>query len=272
MANVGLKELLEAGAHFGHQTNRWNPKMRPYIFGQRNGIYIVDLQKTVLLFDRASKFVTAVAAQGGRILFVGTKRQAKDTIAEEAARCGMPFVNTRWLGGTLTNFSTIQRSIRKLRQLERDANDPRAGGRTGLTKKERGSLEKEKVRLQKVLAGIRDMESRPDAIFVIDPRKDHIAVEEALRLGISVVAVVDTNCDPSGIDHVIPGNDDAIRSIRLFASRVADAILEGQTMTRQVEREDRRAPRIPPRTEPAPAVAVDASAGPATTTVLPTQN
>ena len=264
LPSVTLKELLQAGVHFGHQTKRWNPKMKPFIFGQRNGIYIIDLQRTVEQFERAAQFAASMAAQGRKILFVGTKRQAKDTVQEEAARCGMPFVNTRWLGGTLTNFQTIQKSIRKLRQLERGAEDARAGQKTGLTKKERSILEKEKVRLQKVLAGIRDLDTRPDAIFVIDPKKDYIAVAEARRLDIPVIAVADTNCDPDGIDYVIPGNDDAIRAIRLFCSRIADAVIEGQSMTRQVERDARDARRISrpiPRPE-MPGEPAPASAGP----------
>jgi small subunit ribosomal protein S2 len=219
-----MKELLEAGVHFGHQTKRWNPKMKKYIFGKRNGIYIIDLQKTLKQFKEASKFVTELAAQGKNLLFVGTKRQAQDAIYEEANRCGMFYVNTRWLGGTLTNFSTIRKSIHRLKEIEgilaQEDNE-------NLTKKERLRLEREKEKLEKNLTGIKEMDELPDALFVIDPKQEYIAVKEANILGIPVVAVVDTNCDPDVIDHVIPGNDDAIRAIRLFTSRVSDAVLEG---------------------------------------------
>jgi small subunit ribosomal protein S2 len=219
-----MKELLEAGVHFGHQTKRWNPKMKKYIFGKRNGIYIIDLQKTLKQFKEASNFVAQLAAEGKNILFVGTKRQAQDAIYEEANRCGMFYVNTRWLGGTLTNFSTIRKSIHRLKEIESALG---AGGNENLTKKERIRLEREKAKLEKNLTGIKEMEELPDSLFVIDPKKEHIAVKEANTLGIPVVAVVDTNCDPDEIDHVIPGNDDAIRAIRLFTSKVADSILEG---------------------------------------------
>jgi small subunit ribosomal protein S2 len=219
-----MKELLEAGVHFGHQTKRWNPKMKKYIFGKRNGIYIIDLQKTPKQFKEASNFVAELAAEGKNILFVGTKRQAQDAIYEEANRCGMFYVNTRWLGGTLTNFSTIRKSIHRLKEIESAL---AAGGNENLTKKERIRLEREKAKLEKNLTGIKEMEELPDSLFVIDPKKEHIAVKEANTLGIPVVAVVDTNCDPDEIDHVIPGNDDAIRAIRLFTSKVADSILEG---------------------------------------------
>jgi small subunit ribosomal protein S2 len=219
-----MKELLEAGVHFGHQTKRWNPKMKKYIFGKRNGIYIIDLQKTLRQFKEASKFVTDLAARGKNLLFVGTKRQAQDAIYEEANRCGMFYVNTRWLGGTLTNFSTIRKSIHRLKEIEgvlaQDDNE-------NLTKKERLRLEREKEKLEKNLTGIKEMDELPDALFVIDPKQEYIAVKEANILNIPVVAVVDTNCDPDMIDHVIPGNDDAIRAIRLFTAKVADAVLEG---------------------------------------------
>jgi small subunit ribosomal protein S2 len=219
-----MKELLEAGVHFGHQTKRWNPKMKKFIFGKRNGIYIIDLQKTLKQFKEASKFVTELAAQGKNLLFVGTKRQAQDAIYEEANRCGMFYVNTRWLGGTLTNFSTIRKSIHRLKEIDgilaQEDNE-------NLTKKERLRLEREKEKLEKNLTGIKEMDELPDALFVIDPKQEYIAVKEANILGIPVVAVVDTNCDPDVIDHVIPGNDDAIRAIRLFTSRVSDAVLEG---------------------------------------------
>ena len=219
-----MKELLEAGVHFGHQTKRWNPKMKKYIFGKRNGIYIIDLQKTLKQFKEASNFVTGLAAAGKNVLFVGTKRQAQDAIYEEASRCGMFYVNTRWLGGTLTNFSTIRKSIHRLKEIEgilaQEDNE-------NLTKKERLRLEREREKLQKNLAGIKEMDELPDALFVVDPKQEYIAVKEANILGIPVVAVVDTNCDPDVIDYVIPGNDDAIRAIRLFTAKVADAVLEG---------------------------------------------
>jgi small subunit ribosomal protein S2 len=224
LVSISMKELLEAGVHFGHQTKRWNPKMKKFIFGKRNGIYIIDLQKTLKQFKDAAKFVTELAASGKNLLFVGTKRQAQDAIYEEANRCGMFYVNTRWLGGTLTNFSTIRKSIHRLKEIEgvlaQEDNE-------NLTKKERLRLEREKEKLQKNLTGIKEMDELPDALFVIDPKQEYIAVKEANILGIPVVAVVDTNCDPDVIDHVIPGNDDAIRAIRLFASRIADAVLEG---------------------------------------------
>lgn len=227
MASITMKELLEAGVHFGHQTTRWNPKMRSYIFGERNGIYIIDLQKTLRLFGEAIEFITNLAGQGKIFLFVGTKRQAQDVIAEESARCGMFFVNQRWLGGLLTNHQTIQKSIRRLKDLEAMKED---GRYELLTKKEVLRLERQRLSLDKNLSGIKDMPKLPDAIFVIDSRKEEIAVAEARRLKIPVVGIVDTNCDPDSIDYVIPGNDDALRAIRLFASRVADAILEGQAM------------------------------------------
>lgn len=220
---ITMKELLEAGVHFGHQTKRWNPKMKRYIFGKRNGIYIIDLQKTLKLFKEASAWMTDLAAQGKRVLFVGTKRQAQDAIMEEANRCGMFYVNNRWLGGTLTNFVTVRRSIERLKELEGWLNDPEKE----LSKKERAALDREREKLQKNLIGIREMDSLPDALFVIDPKKEHIAVQEAKRLGIPVVAIVDTNCDPDNIDLVIPGNDDAIRAIRLFTQKIADSVLEG---------------------------------------------
>ena len=233
-----MKELLEAGVHFGHQTKRWNPKMKKFIFGKRNGIYIIDLQKTLKQFKDAAKFVTELAASGKNLLFVGTKRQAQDAIYEEANRCGMFYVNTRWLGGTLTNFSTIRKSIHRLKEIEgvlaQEDNE-------NLTKKERLRLEREKEKLQKNLTGIKEMDELPDALFVIDPKQEYIAVKEANILGIPVVAVVDTNCDPDVIDHVIPGNDDAIRAIRLFASRIADSVLEGLHA-----HEERRPTKLPP--------------------------
>jgi small subunit ribosomal protein S2 len=222
-----LKDLLEAGVHFGHQTKRWNPKMKVYIFGERNGIYIIDLAKTARLFREAEQFTTNLAADGRTVLFVGTKRQAQDAIAEEAQRCGMFYVNQRWLGGLLTNFSTIQRSLARLRDLEAMETD---GRYETLSKKEIAQLEKEKRKLQKNLEGIRHMSRLPDALFVVDTRKEKIAVDEARKLKIPVIGVVDTNCDPDEVDFVIPGNDDALRAIRLFASRIADAVVNGRGM------------------------------------------
>src|SRR5712672_2644602 len=227
-----MKELLEAGVHFGHQTKRWNPKMKEYIFGQRNGIYILDLGKTVKLFREALEFVTSLAADGRTILFVGTKRQAKDVIAEEAQRCNMFYVNERWLGGLLTNFATIQRSLGRLRDLEAMATDGRFDT---LSKKEIARNEKERKKLAKNLDGIRGMSRLPDAVFVVDTKKEQIAVDEARKLKIPVIGIVDTNCDPDEVDFVIPGNDDALRSIRLFASRMADAVLNGRGMKESVD-------------------------------------
>jgi small subunit ribosomal protein S2 len=222
-----MKELLEAGVHFGHQVRRWNPKMKEYIFGERNGIYIIDLQKTQKLFRDALNYVTESLTErpNQKVLFVGTKRQAQDAIKEEAERCGQFYVNNRWLGGLLTNYQTVQKSIKKLKDIEAMRED---GRMEMLTKKERLKLDREHEGLMKNLAGIKDMGGAPDMIFIIDVRKEDIAVKEANRLGIPIVAVVDTNCSPEGIDQVIPGNDDALRAIRLFASRIADAILEGK--------------------------------------------
>jgi small subunit ribosomal protein S2 len=227
LVSVTMKELLEAGVHFGHQVRRWNPKMKEYIFGERNGIYIIDLQKTQRMFREAINFVTNLIAEdrGKTVLFVGTKRQAQDAIREESERCGQYFVNQRWLGGLLTNFQTVQKSIKRLRDLETMQTD---GRYEKLTKKERIKLDRERESLNKNLSGIKTMGRLPDAIFIIDVRKEEIAVAEANRLGIPIVAVVDTNCSPEGIDYVIPGNDDALRAVRLFASRIADSILEGQ--------------------------------------------
>ena len=227
MAGIAIKDLLEAGVHFGHQTKRWNPKMKEYIFGERNGIYILDLNKTAKKFRDAEDFVTNLAADGKTLLFVGTKRQAQDVIAEEAARCGMYYINQRWLGGLLTNFATIQRSLGRLRDLEAMATD---GRYETLSKKEIARAEKEKRKLLKNLEGIRQMSRLPDAIFVVDTRKEKIAVDEARKLKIPVIGIVDTNCDPDEVDYVIPGNDDALRSIRLFASKVAEAINSGRGM------------------------------------------
>ena len=220
-----MKDLLEAGVHFGHQTKRWNPKMKQYIFGERNGIYIIDLGRTAKLYREASEFVTNLAREGGTALFVGTKRQAQDAIAEEATRCGMYYVNQRWLGGLLTNFTTIQRSLARLRELEAMTTD---GRYDTLSKKEIARLDKERRKLAKNLDGIRGMGRLPDVVFIVDTRHEQIAVDEARKLKIPVVGVVDTNCDPDQVEFVIPGNDDALRSIRLFAAGIADAILAGR--------------------------------------------
>lgn len=222
-----MKELLEAGVHFGHQTKRWNPKMKKYIFGSRNGIYIIDLQKTLKKFKEATAFLGEIAQKGGRVMFVGTKRQAQESIESEAQRCNQYFVNNRWLGGTLTNFKTVRRSVETLNRYEAMATD---GTYEKLTKKEILNIEKKKEKLNKVLAGIREMVKLPDVLFVVDPNRERIAVAEAKKLGIPVVAIVDTNCDPENIDYVIPGNDDAIRAVKLFTSRVADAVIEGNEM------------------------------------------
>src|SRR5687767_6799844 len=235
LTGIALKDLLEAGVHFGHQTKRWNPKMKPYIFGERNGIYIIDLAKTARLFRDAEQFATNLAAEGRTVLFVGTKRQAQDAIAEEAQRCGMFFVNQRWLGGLLTNFTTIQRSLTRLRDLEAMETD---GRYETLSKKEIAQLEKEKRKLQKNLEGIRNMSRLPDALFVVDTRKEKIAVDEARKLKIPVIGVVDTNCDPDEVDYVIPGNDDALRAIRLFASKIADAVNSGRGIRESAHADD----------------------------------
>src|SRR5947208_7068212 len=219
-----MKELLEACVHLGHQTKRWNPKMKEYIFGERNGIYIIDLQKTLKMFKEASKFIAELASQGRIVLFVGTKRQAQDAIAEEAKRCNGFYVNQRWLGGLLTNWVTVQKSVKRLKELDDMATD---GRYELLPKKEVIKLERERKHLQANLAGIKNMNRLPDAVFVIDSNKEQIAVREARKLGIPVIAVVDTNCDPTEVDYVIPGNDDALRAIRLFASKIADSIVEG---------------------------------------------
>jgi small subunit ribosomal protein S2 len=236
LANITMKEFLEAGVHFGHQTRRWNPKMKEYIYGERNGIYIIDLQKTLKLFKDAAKFVADMAQEGKTILFVGTKRQAQDAIAEEASRCGMYYVNHRWLGGLLTNHTTIQKSIQRLRELEEMSKD---GRYELLPKKEVLKLERERQHLEHNLAGIKDMPGLPDLMVVVDSSKEAIAVLEARKLGIPVIAVVDTNCDPDLVDYVIPGNDDALRSIRLFTSRLADAAMEGRqaAVDKQLEAE-----------------------------------
>ncbi len=227
MATITMKELLEAGVHFGHQTKRWNPRMKEYIFGERNGIYIIDLQKTLKMFKEASKYVTDLTSTGKVILFVGTKRQAQDAIAEEANRCGMFYINQRWLGGLLTNWITVQKSVKRLQELDEMATD---GRYELLTKKEVIKLERERKHLQANLAGIKNMKRLPDALFVVDSNNEAIAVKEARKLGIPVVAVVDTNCDPTVVDYVIPGNDDALRAIRLFTSKISDSVVEGVQM------------------------------------------
>jgi small subunit ribosomal protein S2 len=219
-----MKQLLEAGVHFGHQTRRWNPKMKPFIFGERNGIHIIDLQQTIKYFEIAYEFVVNLVAEGGKILFVGTKKQAQETIKEEAQRCGMYYVNYRWLGGTLTNFRTIRQSVEKLKRIESWFED---GTIERFPKKERLKLERLKNKLERNLAGIKDMESLPQALYIVDPVYEEIAVKEARKLGIPIVAIVDTNCDPDLIDYIIPGNDDAIRAVKLITSRIADACLEG---------------------------------------------
>jgi small subunit ribosomal protein S2 len=225
MSVISMKQLLEAGVHFGHQTRRWNPKMKKYIFTERNGIYIIDLQKTVKKVDEAYNYVKELAADGGTILFVGTKKQAQESVKEEAIRSGQYFVNQRWLGGTLTNFQTIRKRINRLKSIERMEED---GTFEVLPKKEVVGLNKEKERLVKFLGGIKDMERIPDALFVIDPRKERIAIAEAHKLNIPIIGIVDTNCDPDEIDYVIPANDDAIRAVKLLTSKMADAILESK--------------------------------------------
>jgi len=225
VAVISMKQLLEAGVHFGHQTRRWNPKMAPFIFTDRNGIYIIDLQKTVKKVEEAYNFVKQISAEGDTILFVGTKKQAQESVREEAERCGMFFVNQRWLGGMLTNFQTIRRRIDRLHELEKmEAN----GTLEVLPKKEVAELMHEKERLQKFLGGIKEMRRLPGALFIIDPRKERIAVAEARKLGIPIVAIVDTNCDPDEVDYIIPGNDDAIRAVRLLTGKMAEAVLEGK--------------------------------------------
>ena len=256
MSTITMKELLEAGVHFGHQAKRWNPKMKKYIFGERNGIYIIDLQKTLKLFKEAYDFVRTSSGQGKDILFVGTKKQAQDAIIEEAKRCGMYYIASRWRGGMLTNFATIKKSIDRLKKIEKMKED---GTYDKLTKKEVARLEKERTKLEKILCGIKTMPGLPSLLFVIDPRNEQIAVQEANRLGIPVVAVVDTNCDPDNIDYVIPGNDDAIRAIRLMASKVADAVLEGRQAIAKEAGEAMEAAKAAGAAEPSemPVAAVD---------------
>ncbi len=225
MSVISMKLLLEAGVHFGHQTNKWNPKMKPYIFGARNNIYIIDLQQTVGLFQKAYNFVVDTVSQNREILFVGTKKQSQESIKEEATRCGMPYVNQRWLGGMLTNFVTIKRSIDRLNTLSKMFEDDSI---KAFPKKEISKLQKEKEKLEDVLGGIRNMKTYPAAVFIVDPNREHIAVQEAKKLSIPIVGIVDTNCDPDNIDYIIPGNDDAIRAIKLFSSKFADAVIEGK--------------------------------------------
>lgn len=225
MSVISMKQLLESGVHFGHQTRRWNPKMKEYIFTERNGIYIIDLQKTVRMVEQAYNFVRDLAANNGRILFVGTKKQAQEAIREEAERCNMFYVNQRWLGGMLTNFDTIRKRIERLTQLEEMESSDYL---ERLPKKEVSRLMGEKEKLDKFVGGIKNMRQLPDALFIVDPRKEHIAVQEARRLGIPIIAIVDTNCDPDEIDVIIPGNDDAIRAVRLLTGKMADAVLEGK--------------------------------------------
>lgn len=247
MSSISVKDLLEAGVHFGHQTKRWNPKMKEFIFGERNGIYIIDLGKTARKFRDAEQFVQQMAAEGKTLLFVGTKRQAQDAIAEEAQRCGMFYVNERWLGGLLTNFTTIQRSLGRLRDLEAMTTD---GRYESLSKKEIARIEKEKRKLQRNLDGIRQMTRLPDVLFVVDTRNEQIAVDEANKLKIPVIGVVDTNCDPDQVDFPVPGNDDALRAIRLFASRIADAVLQGRSLRESAQpevNEDEERKRVPAR-------------------------
>ena len=242
MAVIDMKELLEAGVHFGHQTKRWNPKMKKYIFGERNGVYIIDLQKTVRKFDEAHAFVRDTVSNGEPVLFVGTKRQAQETVEQEAKRCGMFYVNQRWLGGMLTNFQTLRKSVEKLKKLELAQTD---GTHERLSKKEVAAMEKERGQLEKILGGIKTMAALPGMVFVIDCKTEHIAVLEANRLGIPVVAIVDTNCDPDEVDYVIPGNDDAIRGIKLITARIADAVIEGRQLQAARVEEQAKAASIP---------------------------
>jgi small subunit ribosomal protein S2 len=259
MSTVTMKQMLEAGVHFGHQTKRWNPKMKPYIFGARNGIYIIDLQQTVGLWRRAYEFLVDLSSRGEKVLFVGTKKQAQEVVAEEAGRAGMFYVNNRWLGGTLTNFKTVKGSIERLRAIERMETD---GTFERLQKKEVLGLTRERDKLMISLGGIKDMNRLPGAVFIIDPKKEHIAVAEANRLQIPVVAVVDTNCDPDLVDYVIPGNDDAIRSIKLFTANMADACVEGTAKYQETLAEQQKMAQDAPKPEPK-APAADQGEGPA---------
>jgi small subunit ribosomal protein S2 len=257
MTDVTMKSLLEAGVHFGHQTSRWNPKMKPYIFGARNGIYIIDLQQTVKMFRDAYNFIRDLTAQGGAMLFVGTKKQAQDVIREEADRCGAFYVNTRWLGGMLTNFQTIKQSIDRLKKLDEMLEDVQIA--EALTKKELQGLKREREKLLSSLGGIKGLRKLPDALFVIDPKKEEIAVKEANKLGLPVVAVVDTNCDPDRVDYKIPGNDDAIRAIRLFCAAIAEAVIEGRQLAEERQRGTGETPEAGDGAEMAEAAEVEAA-------------
>ena len=254
MAYLTMKQLLESGVHFGHQTKRWNPKMKTYIYGARNGIYIIDLQQTVKLFKESYDFIRKTASKGGRVLFIGTKKQAQNAIKEEAARAGMGYINNRWIGGFLTNFATVKKSINRLKELDTlDTNPVFASA----TKKELLMFKREKDRLDKYLGGVKEMDRVPEAIFIIDSKKEAIAIKEAQRLGIKVVAIVDTNCDPDEVDYVIPGNDDAIRAIKLFSSSMADACLEGKALYQEAmqAKSDKQAEKHEAVSAPAPAPA-----------------
>ena len=266
MAQITMKQLLEAGVHFGHQTKRWNPKMKPYIFGARNGIYIVDLQKTVRYFKTAYSFIQDTVASGEKVLFVGTKKQAQDSIVEESLRAEQDYVNNRWLGGMLTNFATIKQSIDRLKKIEAMVAD---GTIEQYTKKEALQLEREREKLERNLGGIKNMAKLPAAVFIIDPNKEAIAVKEANKLGIPVVAVVDTNCDPDNIDYIIPGNDDAIRAIRLFASKMAEACIEGGQLRKDKKQVEAEGKDEQPVVEATPAKAEEAPAAPAAEAAAP---
>ncbi|MHB9146746.1 MAG: 30S ribosomal protein S2 [Symbiobacteriia bacterium] len=259
MSVISMKQLLEAGVHFGHQTRRWNPKMKEYIFTERNGIYIIDLQKTVRMVETAYNFVRQTSFDGGKVLFVGTKKQAQDAVKEEAEKCGGYYVNQRWLGGMLTNFETIKKRIDRLNRLQAMEQD---GSLTHLPKKEAAGLMGEKEKLEKFLGGIQGMKDLPDALFIIDPRKEHIAVQEARRLGIPIVAIVDTNCDPDEIDWIIPGNDDAIRAVKLLTGKMADAVLEGRQGVQVVAESRPAAQVVATEGRPAAPVAVGGPAAP----------
>ena len=258
MTDVSMKQLLEAGVHFGHQTSRWNPKMKPYIFGARNGIHIIDLQQTVKMVKDVCGYVRDLITGGGHVLFVGTKKQAQDSVREEAERCGMSYVHHRWLGGTLTNFQTVRQSIDRLKKLEEMANDPKIV--EALTKKEMLSHSREQAKLERALGGIKEIKKLPDAVFIIDPGQEAIAVREARKLGIKVIAIVDTDCDPDLVDHKIPGNDDAIRAIRLFCTLMAEAVNEGKALCDQAKMEAEAAKAAAAEAEQAAAAAEQAAA------------
>ena len=258
-ASIKMKALLEAGVHFGHQTRRWNPKMKPYIFGARNGIHIIDLQKTVKLFSTAYDFIVKTVADGYSFLFIGTKKQARDSIVDESERCGMFYVVNRWLGVTLTNFQTIRQSISRLKDLENMKKD---GSINRYTKKEILKMEKELIKLEKNLGGIKDMDELPGAVFIVDPKKEHIAVKEVRKLGIPLIAIADTNCDPEDIDYVIPGNDDAIRAIRLICSKMADACIEGHKLAEEKLRAEAEASKEMVDEKPDEEIPADGEGGP----------